>query len=197
MSLTAHARLQGDRSQRTFDAILRSLSEPGTIQALPPEILHADVPPPAWLALALADVDVPVHIDGPTYGPAADLVVDATGAPRSGIAEAWVVVLEAPELAAMAEIATGDAYHPELGARVALAVSSLAGAGGGGVDVTLTGPGIDGERRVQIDGLGADVLGRLGRATAPFPAGFDTWLFTPDGEVMAIARSTHVTVEEI
>ncbi|MEM7338683.1 MAG: phosphonate C-P lyase system protein PhnH [Actinomycetota bacterium] len=197
MSLTAHARLDGDRSQRTFDVILRSLSEPGTVHTLPTEILHDDVPTTAWLALALADVDVPVHIDGPAYGPAADLVADATSAPRADIDSAWVVALETPTSTLLGRVATGDAYHPELGARVALPAESVGPVDeGAGTVVRLDGPGIKGERRVRIEGLGPDVLAALRRATAPFPAGFDTWLFTPGGQVMAISRSTHVTVEE-
>ena len=197
----AGARLSGDRSQQTFDALLWALAEPGTIRRLPPSVVELDVAAVAWLGLALADVDTPVAVAGPVEDPRvgmlADLVRDATGAPVVDVDRAWIVMAVEQDPALLDQVAVGDALHPENGARLALPVDWLGRPGSGpepAVEVVVEGPGVPGQRSLAVGGLDGALAERLGRATAEFPAGFDTWLFAPDGAVAAVPRSCRVTV---
>jgi alpha-D-ribose 1-methylphosphonate 5-triphosphate synthase subunit PhnH len=195
VSLVAKARLTGRRSQLTFDALLRALAEPGTVRSLPADVLDPGIPDPCWLALALADVDVGVNIDDDPDHRSARLIRDATGAPIVPLERAWIAVLTGPSTGQLDRLARGDALHPEEGARVGITVAGLhAGGSGGQVALELRGPGAPGVR-LGVDGLPAEILARLGRASGELPAGFDTWLFAPGGRVAAIPRSSRLRVE--
>jgi alpha-D-ribose 1-methylphosphonate 5-triphosphate synthase subunit PhnH len=191
----AEARLRGHRSQQVFDTLLRTLAEPGTIRTLPPE-LSASVPPVAWPALALADVDVSVAVAGSNRAGAdalASLLRAATDCPLTDTPSAAMVVMPEPEAATLADVSVGTPLAPEDGARVSIAVDGFDREGS--TEVTLSGPGVDGRRRVRI-GLDRLILDRLGDAAGRFPCGFDTWLVADDGRVMAIPRSTTVETVE-
>lgn len=217
-ALVAEARLRGDRSQQVFDTLLRTLAQPGTIHRLP--ALATEVAPPAWLALALADVDVAVAVVGPEAAATAELVTRATDAPIVDVADAAIVIETAAEAPAGAAapapsrgrpvgsldaIPVGTALAPEDGARLGLPVDALLavddgiddvgptdGSGSDLVAIDLEGPGVDGRLRILVGGIDPADLARLGNAADRFPTGFDTWLFGPDGEVVAISRSTTV-----
>ena len=103
--------------------------------------------------------------------------------------DAWIVV-HTGATGPLGPVALGTALAPEDGARVAIAVDDLRADGPDAVE--LSGPGIPGTRRLAVAGFPVDELLRLGQAGATFPAGFDTWLFTPDGRTTAIPRSTRV-----
>lgn len=198
-TLVSVARLRGDESQRVFDVLLHSLAEPGTVQHLPP--LPSEVPSPAWLALALADVDVAVAVVGDAAGAGvetAELIHRATDGPIVEVPDAAIVVCLDPPGSALADVAIGTALAPEDGARVGLTAGHLDTIDGAadeltaGIALTLSGPGVPGERTVVVGGLDPAAAVHLGNVDGRFPTGFDTWLFTPGGEVMAISRSTTV-----
>lgn len=188
--LLGPARIAGDLSQGVFDVLLRTIAEPGTVRRLPTG-LDPRIPTTAWLLLALADVAVPVHADDPELEA---LITAATGATAVPAAEAQLVVLHDAAGLASAGLAAGTALAPEDGARVALPAERLVDHGSDvdPADWALRGPGIRDRRTVTIDGVDTDVVRRLGRASGPPPTGFDTWLFTPLGEVMAIPRTTQI-----
>lgn len=215
LSLVAQARIEGHDSQQVFDALLHALAEPGTIRRLPSPIVAVELPTPLWLALSLADVDTSVSVVG-TDAPAwSRLVHDATNAPVVDPADAWIIVALPGGQTALDQARIGTDLAPEDGARIALPVDDLiadvdrenasaSGAergfepnprGQGRYVVTLAGPGVAGRCRLGIDGIDRRALERVGRASGSFPTGFDTWLFTADGRVAAIPRSTDVEVE--
>lgn len=202
-AILAQARVSGHRSQQLFDVMLRTLAEPGTVRRLPVSFDGLEIPTALWLPLALADVDTPVHIAGDTIAPDrmgrwAEIVSGATDAPIVDAAAARIVVGLSTDVDLLSRISVGTATAPEDGARLAIAVAGLhAEARAGSQTIALSGPGVPGTRRLGIDGLDADVIDRLGRAGAAFPAGFDTWLFTGAGRVAAIPRSTAVNREGI
>lgn len=219
MSVAVAARLTGLRSQETFDVLMRTLAEPGKILALPASVLSPDIANAAWPVLAVADVDVPIAVQGPDADAArslANLISDTTGANQTPLPQAWGVVLTEPTPSVVDEVAVGDALHPEKGARVAMAVTQLGSSAAGApplsetnegesgtpqpvtpaadstVTLELSGPGIPGARNLTITGLDPAVAARLGRNSGIFPAGFDTWLVDDYGAITAISRSTHV-----
>jgi phosphonate C-P lyase system protein PhnH len=153
---------------------------------------------------------------------AADLIRRATDAPIVEVSEAAIVACLEPSEQTLADVSIGTALAPEDGARVGLAVERLTltpGAGyepvdpagdepvrlaggdparlaGGepvqGTVMALAGPGIPGERVVVVHGIDPAAIAHLGNVNGRFPTGFDTWLFAPGGEVMAISRSTTI-----
>lgn len=195
-------RLRGARSQIVFDAVLRSLAEPGTVRHLPAELSTA-VPASAWLALALCDVDVPVAVVGPGSEAVASAINDATDAPVAAPEAAAVVVVTAvdaltPEL--LAAVPTGTAWAPELGARLAIPASVTGSSETEPVsDVVLTGPGVPGQRQIQL-GLPSEIVRCLGQASGSFPTGFDTWIFgqaeASGIPVVGIPRSTTISTDQ-
>lgn len=192
--LLGPARIDGDRSQRVFDTLLRTLAEPGTVRSLPGE-LDPRVPAPLWLPLALADVDVGVHVDDPDWQA---LVRAATGAPTRPLEQAPFVVLRAPTVEMVTRVAVGTALAPEDGARLALTVDGLGDRPSDTPDPSSTtwrfeGPGIRVHRDVVVRGLDPAIVERLGRGSGPAPTGFDTWLFDPRGAVMSVPRTTRIT----
>ncbi|MEM9522294.1 MAG: phosphonate C-P lyase system protein PhnH [Actinomycetota bacterium] len=183
--------LTGAPSQLAFDAILRSLSEPGTIRQLPPAP-GPDVPAAAMVALALGDIDLGVSVDNDPAHPVAQLLRAATGVDIVEQSGAHFVVCTDGAVP-VGEMRTGTALVPEDGARLTIAVSDLATTADLASTVVLSGPGVPGERLLSVDGGDAEALLALGQASGEFPAGVDTWLVTPDGRIAAISRSTTVT----
>jgi alpha-D-ribose 1-methylphosphonate 5-triphosphate synthase subunit PhnH len=181
--------LTGAPSQLAFDAILRSLAEPGTIRHLPPAP-SPDVPMAAMVALALGDIDLGVAVDDDPNHPAAQLLRAATGMDIVEQSGAHFVVCTDGAVP-VGNVRTGTALVPEDGARLAIAVDDLDPDGATNA-VVLAGPGVPGERRLGVAGVSVQTLAQLGQASGEFPAGVDTWLITPDGRIAAISRSTTV-----
>jgi alpha-D-ribose 1-methylphosphonate 5-triphosphate synthase subunit PhnH len=204
MNLIATARLTGHSSQRVFDVLLQTLAEPGRTLQLPVSTVHPEIPMSTWLALALADVDVAVSIEDDPVHPTARLVADATRASMVHLETASIIGLSHLTHDRLDRIPTGSALAPEDGAKVGLLVEELREhaegdtihSGLGAVRLDLRGPGIPGSRSLWVRGLDSTLARRLGTATGVHPCGFDTWLFTPEGYVAAIARTTAVLVTD-
>lgn len=179
--------LSGAPSQLAFDAILRSLAEPGSIRRLPPPP-GPDMPAVAMVALALGDIDLGVSVDDDPMHPVAGALRSATGMSVVEQADADFVVCTDGSVPVGA-MRTGTALVPEAGARLALAVEDF----DEDAAVILTGPGVPGAVRLGVRGVPIDALLGLGRESGEFPAGVDTWLIAPDGRIAAISRSTTVT----
>ena len=183
--------LTGAPSQLAFDAILRSLSEPGTIRRLPPPP-GTEVPAAAMVALALGDIDLGVSVDNDPSHPVAQLLRAATGVDIVERSGAHFVVCTDGAVP-VGDLRTGTALVPEDGTRLTIAVDELSNDATGAATVALSGPGVPGERSLSVTGIDVETLLALGQASGEFPAGVDTWLVTPDGRIAAISRSTTVT----
>lgn len=195
-------RLPARVARDVFRALLDALAQPGRPSRLP-EQLSTDLPRAVVPALALVDIDVPVHALGPSSGEWADTVRTLTGAPVLSIDAAdWVVALRPPSTSEIGAIRVGSAEAPERGARLSLACRRL------GVDVDaapadstivrVTGPGVPADlpagRLVVIDGVPPSCLAALDRRNRDFPAGIDTWLCADDGTVVGLPRSSTLDV---
>jgi alpha-D-ribose 1-methylphosphonate 5-triphosphate synthase subunit PhnH len=208
MTTTTLRRIDGATSQGVFDTLLRTLAEPGRILHFGDEVL--DMPAVALGPLALADVDVTVAV----LGDGAELAGDisrTTGARIVAAGDADLVIADPALLGRPVGVADldgltiGSPLAPEDACRLFVAVEALHGIdpGDAGTVATpkertrlrLSGPGIAGHRHIGIDGLGADVLARLGRASGTFPTGIDAWLVAPDGAVVGLPRSTFVELD--
>lgn len=200
------ARLDGPRAQIAFSLLLDTLARPGTVRNLSRVGLAPGLAAPLALPLALADVETSVAvIDADPDHPWSSLIVDATGAPLAAhVDAAQVVLLSGFGAHHISELRRGTRSEPEDGARVAIACRRLhsddaSHAGSGGAQVSdvvleLSGPGIDGTRRLGIDGLAVEIFDAIAEANRHFPAGIDCWFVTPFGDIAAISRSTDLRV---
>jgi alpha-D-ribose 1-methylphosphonate 5-triphosphate synthase subunit PhnH len=191
-ALVAAARLEGERSQQAFRALLDALARPGTVVDLAPVGLPAEVPAALVVPLALADVEISVAVLGDDHGRWGGLLADATGARPAPVGEADVVVALAPPRPADLRAARrGTAEEPDRGSRWSISCTGLHPAGRrGDVVVELDGPGVDGIDHLGVDGLPAGLVDTLAEVNADFPRGIDVWLSTPDGCLAGLPRST-------
>jgi alpha-D-ribose 1-methylphosphonate 5-triphosphate synthase subunit PhnH len=196
----ASARLTGARSQRAFSALLDTLARPGTVASLDAVCIPDDVPAALVVPLALADVEVSVATDDDRWQ---RFLVDVTGC-RTAASDlaSMVVFLDPPNRDAILSLRRGSDESPEGGAKVAIAVDGLRPHLGPGADadelvVELSGPGVDGSRRLAIAGLPAGSLDAIASANRGFPSGIDTWLVARDGSIAALSRSTHIALADL
>lgn len=177
-------------SQRTFRAVLEAMAHPGRVVSAPAIDAPAPLgPATAAVCLTLLDLDTPLWLDPVAAAPAAvEYLRFHCGAPVvSEPGAARVVVIADPrELPALEAFEAGTDERPDLSATLVVQVDAL----WGGQGRRLSGPGIDGEARLDIHG--APRLWDLVRANGRrFPRGVDLVLCA--GEYLAaLPRTTRV-----
>lgn len=161
----------------TFDALLWALSRPGLARGL-------QEPGEAPIIRALLDRECRAYAADPLL--MAEIM--RTGAEITEIGEADHIFLGALTTSDMlSKIVIGSDLYPDDGATVIIRARV-----GSGPALRLTGPGIDGELIVQIDGL-PDGFWAARAARLRYPMGFD--LFVLDGSnLLGLPRSTQVEV---
>ncbi|PZW50874.1 alpha-D-ribose 1-methylphosphonate 5-triphosphate synthase subunit PhnH [Humitalea rosea] len=175
-------------AQGCFRAILAALSEPGTVHAL-----GGDLAPPAPLCpaaaavvLTLADPDASLVHDA---GPVADAFLRFhTGAPEAELATASFV-LATGAMPPLAALTPGTDEIPSAGATLVVQVESIEE----GEGWTLSGPGIDGLRRLKVTGLPDDFPAQWAANHARFPRGVDVILCAGD-RLAGLPRSVTLAV---
>lgn len=183
-------------AQRVFRAVMDALARPGSIQ-----LLHADLTPPfpltpelAALALALADQEAPLWLDGPLAASTevADFLRFHTGAAITPdpVAAAFALVADAARCPPFDRFALGSPEYPDRSTTIVLAVDDLGNDSG----FTLRGPGIDGRAKLRAEPLPADMYQRLRDNRALFPLGVDL-LFAGPACVAGLPRSSELTGE--
>ncbi|RVU17462.1 phosphonate C-P lyase system protein PhnH [Methylobacterium oryzihabitans] len=180
-------------AQGAFRAMLDALARPGLVQALP-----AALAPPAPLtselaaiALALADADAPVWLDGPLaeapeveeflrFHTGARLVADPAEAAFALVADPEAC----PDFSAFAQ---GSPAYPDRSTTLVLAVRHLAA----GEGLAFEGPGIRGRVRLGVAPLPAGFAARWSANHALFPRGIDLLLAAP-GRVAGLPRTARL-----
>ncbi|TKI07760.1 phosphonate C-P lyase system protein PhnH [Martelella alba] len=181
-----------DAAQHSFRRILKALSEPGYVVALPDGPRWESIGPAASaLLLTLADGETAVYIaPALSRDSVAASVRFHTGAPLAEQPQQAVLALFDGQMddAILATLPCGDALSPENGVTVLVQIDSLAE----GTPLRLRGPGIRDER-IIAPALPPAVLRYLLRRPHPFPAGLDFILLCED-RLMAVPRTIHVEV---
>ena len=179
-------------AQRVFRAVMEGWARPGQMVdvsgfgASPVGIDHAS----AAIALTLVDVDTPIHL-APSAQRAAPWFRFHCGCPILDASESASFVFgSAEEVCDLSRFARGTAMEPELGARIIAHVESLEA----GDTYLLTGPGIDGEQRVQITGLPDALLDARAKLRRQFPAGID-FVFVSGSRFVCLPRTTLIQKE--
>ena len=194
------------RAQRSFRQVLDAFARPGQVRAV--ELDPADDARPASLdgalsALARLFVDQAVTFAVADAEPqaAADYLASETHARRAAVPDADFVIVparadEALAADAIAQAKPGTPVSPEKGATVLLGCTRICQGGPaqpGMRCVAVAGPGVKDVNRFLIDRAGwAAARGVRGDE---FPCGIDIALVAPDGAVVAIPRTSSVTVE--
>ncbi|MCY4592748.1 MAG: phosphonate C-P lyase system protein PhnH [Alphaproteobacteria bacterium] len=177
-------------SQSVFREVLAAMSEPGTVRTVAvgldaPAPLH---PATAAVCLALMDFETPVWLDA----------VACTGAVRTWLrfhcgcplvadpaAARFAVAADPVKLPPLDGFAAGSEAYPDEGATLVLQVGSL----DGGMPVTVTGPGIPGERSFGPEDVTRDFWHQRRALEDLFPQGLDL-VFTSGVGLAALPRST-------
>ncbi|MEO1538133.1 MAG: phosphonate C-P lyase system protein PhnH [Pseudomonadota bacterium] len=161
----------------TFDALMWALSRPGLLRQLPE-------PGMAGMVDALIDRECRVF----AASEALELRAARSGAEIVDVAEADHVFIDAiSDLGLLDQLSLGSDLYPETGATLVMPAQF-----GGGSALRLTGPGVDGEVIVRVDGL-YPAFWEKRRNVMRYPMGFE--LFLIDGDrVLGLPRSTNVEV---
>ena len=174
-------------SRGCFRALVDAMSRPGTVAASPTE-------PAAYAVLAtLVDHEVTL------YSPDEQIKTALANEGRLTEGErAHADVVHAPEPAAcpVGDLSRGSLKEPSDGATVVYRVDELGAASEmqeGGTELVLSGPGVDGRRRLGVAGFTPADARALSATQDSYPRGVDA-ILTTEGEIAAIPRSVELEV---
>jgi alpha-D-ribose 1-methylphosphonate 5-triphosphate synthase subunit PhnH len=174
-------------SQHCFRAVLDAMARPGGIQRMP-VVLTPPAPlnlAAAALLLTLADADTPVWLDAPE---AAEWLRFHAGCQIVAEPDQAQFGLACGAMPPLVVLDAGTEEDPHRAATLLVQVRALSA----GQGWRLTGPGIEHEHRLCVDGLPADFLAQWRANGARFPRGVDVLLCASD-VVAALPRSVKIT----
>lgn len=185
-----------ENAQATFRAAMRALAEPGTIQCVAPAPAAAGPVSGATAALllALCDYETPIWLDADAVARPglADFLRFQTGAPvvADPARAAFAVVTDPAGLPPLEVFAQGSLDYPDRSTTLLVQVEGFDPEG----SLSLTGPGIPGERRLGIAPEIPGFAGALADNRDRFPRGVDVILVAGD-RIVGLPRSTRVVEE--
>jgi alpha-D-ribose 1-methylphosphonate 5-triphosphate synthase subunit PhnH len=182
---------EGLRAQRSFNALMRAMAEPGLIEklAIPPGVPEALPRGLAAVAVTLADFETPLWLDE-QLGSAAEVtryLRFATGAPivEDPARASFALVCRATAMPPFDCFSAGSDAYPDRSVTIVTEVQTWAAM----QRFELTGPGIATVRSFAAGPLPADFEKRMAENQSLFPRGVDL-VITSGDEVMALPRST-------
>ena len=182
-------------SQATFRAVMTAFAEPGSIREIPRMRALAPGLSPAMtaLVLTLADFETKVWFDDGAASQAASYTRFHTGAPvvEAASEAAFAVVTKARSMPRFAAFAQGTLDYPDRSTTIIVEVEHLTENG----RYRLRGPGIAGERKLDIAPLPATFIEDWTSNRAAYPCGVDI-LLCCGTFVSALPRSTHLQREK-
>lgn len=203
ISVTDPARLSNafldvHESQHVFTVLLNSFSNPGTIYSVDQKIWERTdgcaVP-----LLALLGHETPFCVSGENSEELTAIIQHVTTARPSTLKDArYVAITETVSREDFAEISTGTDLRPDSAAQISVycfgTFSSTSSSNTEGTSVRLSGPGVKGESELTFEHIDTVVLESLLTRKFAFPRGHDFWFCNGEGQVVAIPRSTTVTL---
>lgn len=190
MSLLASFNHPVADAQCAFRRLLKAMSEPGIMVALPLQQGWGTLSPAATaVLLTLLDQESPLWIDEATDSETLRTNLRFhTGVAVVSTPDAPFALLQGTTNPDPAQFHAGDPFAPEKSATL---ITELAGLSGG-LTLRLSGPGLH-EPRVIAPKLPPRILAYLCERPHPFPQGVD-FIFTCGETVMALPRTTRVEV---
>ena len=193
-----NAFLDVHESQHVFTVLLNSLSNPGTIYSVDQKIWERTdgcaVP-----LLALLGHETPFCILGELSEELTAIVQHVTTGRPSSLKDArYVAIPHSVTSEEFAEISTGSDLRPDSAAQISVyctgRFSTSSSSSIEGTSVRLSGPGVNGESELTFEYIDSVVLASLLNRKFAFPRGHDIWFCNSEGQVVAIPRSTTVTL---
>lgn len=182
-------------SQVIFRILLDAMAHPGRILPLPALAGAQDRLTPAgvMICLALIDHETPLWLDQSLATPGVLAYLRFhTGAPRAETPlSASVALLDGPSTG-LGDFNTGSDAYPENGATVILQVPDLSPSG----PLVLSGPGVDGEIRLGVDGVPDAFWSARDAVNGGFPRGIDL-ILCAGHEIAALPRTTRLRLGDV
>lgn len=193
-----NAFLDVHESQHVFTVLLNSLSNPGTIYSVDQKIWERTdgcaVP-----LLALLGHETPFCVLGEHSEELTAIVQHVTTGRPSTLKDArYVAIPHSVTSEEFAEISTGSDLRPDSAAQISVYCSGRFSTSSSssieGTSVRLSGPGVNGQSELTFEHIDSVVLASLLNRKFAFPRGHDIWFCNNEGQVVAIPRSTTVTL---
>jgi alpha-D-ribose 1-methylphosphonate 5-triphosphate synthase subunit PhnH len=184
-------------TQLTFRVLLDAMARPGTVRQLPVAAEGAPVNP--WLAatlLTLLDHEVGLAVEPFTGADSIELYVRQRTAARpttSEQADFVVTSWDSLDSGLPLRLRQGTLEYPNDSATLLILVPPLEM--NGGMRLDLAGPGVPAGHHAWIGGLSPALFEARDEA-AEYPCGIDLLLIDPSGQVLALPRSTAITVAQ-
>jgi alpha-D-ribose 1-methylphosphonate 5-triphosphate synthase subunit PhnH len=183
-------------AQRHFRSILDAMARPGKINRLGHVAL--DTPPAlnrgaAYVGFALLNGDVTFHLAG--FGRAEEDYLRANTACRPAPVDQadFLFLFGTGSSEAILSAKVGLPAYPDTGATAVIQVGQIGRSSAtGGVQLVLTGPGIEKEEIVFVTGLRVEHLEALRARNTEFPLGVDAILVASDDCIVCLPRTTKV-----
>jgi alpha-D-ribose 1-methylphosphonate 5-triphosphate synthase subunit PhnH len=178
-------------AQRCYRALLDAMAHPATIVTMPDGLPGAAPlgPIATAIALTLCDADTPVWLDE-SAGDAAGYLAFHCGAPLASPGDAlFAFAIDPATLPPLDAFALGTAEFPERATTLVIEAGGLAEDAG----VLLRGPGLRGERYLDVVGLPPQFWQERAALAELFPRGIDL-VFVSDGAIAAVPRSTLIVL---
>jgi phosphonate C-P lyase system protein PhnH len=193
-----NAFLDVHESQHVFTVLLNSLSNPGTIYSVDQKIWERTdgcaVP-----LLALLGHETPFCVLGEHSEELTAIVQHVTTGRPSTLKDArYVAIPHSVTSEEFVEISTGSDLRPDSAAQISVycsgRFSTSSSSDINGTSVRLSGPGVNGQSELTFEHIDSVVLASLLNRKFAFPRGHDIWFCNSEGQVVAIPRSTTVTL---
>lgn len=175
------------RSQRVYRALLRATASPGELVRLVRSATAAH----ELVLTTLLDREVSFCAIGGRAREVEERLVLATGARIAALSEAdFLLVLGGGSGGRVLELKRGTLEEPAEGATAIYAVERLGGREP--LTLSLSGPGVPGERTVTVGGLERAEAEAIRESRSSYPLGVDVYLTDLAGIVVGLPRSTPV-----
>jgi alpha-D-ribose 1-methylphosphonate 5-triphosphate synthase subunit PhnH len=179
-------------SQRVFRAVLDAISHPGRVLTLSvPETPPAPLGrASAGVCLAILDFETPLWLDrAAATAPTRDYLRFHCGVPlvELPVDARFALIADATAMPALSAFDAGTDERPDQSATLIVQVTGLASGRGR----RLSGPGIDGQARLEVNGAPPGFWDALRVNAAHFPRGVDLFLCAGD-RLASLPRTTRV-----
>lgn len=174
---------------RVYRCLLQATALPGKLFALPP----FDVDSLEAVALTLLDHEVTFCAVGAEAGETEEHISRLTGARSAPLPEAdFALIPGGASGEAITQLRRGTLERPEAGATAICAVRRLSD--GGSLTLSISGPGVPGERTLDVEGLSGAEAEAIRQSRAGYPQGVDVYLVDDAGQVAGLPRSARLEI---
>jgi alpha-D-ribose 1-methylphosphonate 5-triphosphate synthase subunit PhnH len=183
------------QTQQAFRTIMRAMSYPGTIHRLANhDSRKIGATSLQLVAETLFDQDVAFCVIG-DHGTREleDILCKRTNSTVTELSIAdFIIVTKGASTGKLLSAKTGIPEYPDRSATVLFSIESLADGSASDFLVRLTGPGILGDKYIQIQGLDNEELCHLRELNSGYPLGVDSIFLDQQDRIMCIPRSTKI-----